>query len=25
VLKKYPAWKAETKGIVHRLDAPRVD
>lgn len=25
VLKKYPAWKPETKGIVHRLDAPRVD
>jgi glyoxylase-like metal-dependent hydrolase (beta-lactamase superfamily II) len=25
VLKRYPAWKSETQGIVHKLDAPRVD
>lgn len=24
VLKRYPAWKAETEGIVHRLDVPRL-
>lgn len=25
VLKRYPAWKPETAGIVHRLDVPRKD
>jgi glyoxylase-like metal-dependent hydrolase (beta-lactamase superfamily II) len=25
VLKRYPAWKPETQGIVHRLDLPRID
>jgi glyoxylase-like metal-dependent hydrolase (beta-lactamase superfamily II) len=25
VLKRYPAWKVETQGIVHRLDAARLD
>jgi glyoxylase-like metal-dependent hydrolase (beta-lactamase superfamily II) len=25
VLKRYPAWKPETKGIVHRLDVARLD
>ena len=24
VLERYPAWKPETKGIVHRLDVPRL-
>jgi glyoxylase-like metal-dependent hydrolase (beta-lactamase superfamily II) len=24
ILKRYPAWKPETAGIVHKLDAPRV-
>jgi len=23
ILKRYPAWKAETAGVVHRLDVPR--
>jgi glyoxylase-like metal-dependent hydrolase (beta-lactamase superfamily II) len=25
VLERYPAWKSETQGIVHRLDLPRID
>ena len=25
VLERYPAWKTETKGIVHKLDAARLD
>ncbi len=25
ILKRYPAWKAETAGVVHKLDAPRLD
>ena len=25
VLQRYPAWKPETKGLVHRLDLPRLD
>jgi glyoxylase-like metal-dependent hydrolase (beta-lactamase superfamily II) len=25
ILKRYPAWKPETAGIVHKLDAPRKD
>jgi hypothetical protein len=25
IMKRYPAWKPETAGIVHRLDAPRLD
>ena len=25
VMKKYPAWKPDTDGIVHRLDVPRAD
>lgn len=24
ILKRYPAWKPETEGIVHKLDAPRI-
>lgn len=24
ILKRYPAWKPETAGIVHKLDAPRI-
>ena len=24
VLERYPAWKEETKGLVHRLDVPRL-
>jgi glyoxylase-like metal-dependent hydrolase (beta-lactamase superfamily II) len=24
ILDRYPAWKSETKGLVHRLDAPRL-
>ena len=24
ILKRYPAWKPETEGIVHKLDAPRM-
>ena len=24
ILKRYPAWKAETAGLVHKLDAPRI-
>ncbi len=25
ILKRYPAWKPETEGLVHKLDAPRRD
>lgn len=25
IFKRYPAWKAETQGFVHKLDAPRLD
>jgi glyoxylase-like metal-dependent hydrolase (beta-lactamase superfamily II) len=25
VLARYPAWKPETQGLVHRLDLPRLD
>lgn len=25
ILKRYPAWKPETQGIVHKLDVPRKD
>ena len=24
ILKRYPAWKPETAGTVHKLDAPRI-
>ncbi len=24
ILKRYPAWKPETEGIVHKLDVPRI-
>jgi len=24
ILKRYPAWKPETQGLVHKLDAPRI-
>ena len=24
ILKRYPAWKSETAGLVHKLDAPRI-
>ena len=24
ILKRYPAWKPETAGLVHKLDAPRI-
>lgn len=25
ILKRYPAWKPDTAGLVHKLDAPRLD
>ncbi|MEZ5855292.1 MAG: N-acyl homoserine lactonase family protein [Hyphomicrobiaceae bacterium] len=25
IMKRYPAWKPDTEGLVHKLDAPRLD